>query len=362
MDFKSYDVLSVKQYKFSELDLDDNFFDSLKIDYPGFSEWFTKKSKETAFVVKNEDGIQAFLYMKTEDEDEVYSHFTKVLKPAKRLKVGTFKITQNGYYLGERFFRIILEHAIINKVEEIYVTIFSKSEEQKKLISFLEDFGFTSYTTNKKTNEQVYIRKMNTILNTEPSLNNYPYVNRNITRNYYLICIDSVYHTKLIPDSIIREENPKDFTSDITAANAIQKIYIGNYRINPQPGDIIIYYRMKPKGDRRAARFATTLTGFGIVSEAHKHIRSFEDIDKIVSKRTVLTKKEIKTMLSNSRYGVNVLKFYDVYSFKKRPIRNFLLENNILTDADYPTKKISEHDFDLILEEAKFNKNVLFIN
>ncbi|WP_051591031.1 hypothetical protein [Bacillus sp. UNC438CL73TsuS30] len=361
MQLKSYDVLSVKQYRFSELNLDDVFFDSLKTDYPGFSDWFLRKGGEKAFVVKNEEGIQAFLYMKIEDPNEDYSHFEKILDPAKRLKVGTFKISQNGYYLGERFFRIILEHAIINNVEEIYVTIFPNREEQKKLISFMKEFGFNLYTKNKKTNEQVYIRKMNIILNAEPSLNNYPYIAKNSSRNYFLLCIDSVYHTKLIPDSIIREENPNDFTSKITAANAIQKIYIGNYRISPQPGDIIIYYRMKPEGDKRAARFATTLTGFGIVSEAYKNIKSFEDVEKIVSKRTVLTEKEIKQKLANHKYGVNILKFYDIYSFKKRPIRQFLLENDILGDNDYPTKKISEQDFDLILKEAKFSKNIIFI-
>lgn len=361
MELKSYDVLSVKQYSFSELDLEDAFFDSLKSDYPGFSDWFLRKGREKAFVVKNENGIQAFLYMKIEDQNEDYSHFFKKLEPAKRLKVGTFKISQNGYYLGERFFRIILEHAIINKVEEIYVTIFPKRDEQKKLISFMEDFGFNLYTNIKETDEQVYVRKMNTILSTEPSLNNYPYIDKNKGRNYYLLSIDSVYHTKLIPDSIIREENPSDFTSDITAANAIQKIYIGNYRINPQPGDIIIYYRMRPEGDKRAARFATTLTGFGIVSESHKSIKSFENVEKIVSKRTVLTEKEIKQKLARHRYGVNILKFYDIYSFKKRPIRHFLLENDILGDKDYPTKNISEHDFNLILNEAKFKKEIIFI-
>lgn len=360
MELKSYDVLSVKQNLFSELDLNDVFFDSLKTDYPGFREWFLRKGQEKAFVVKNEDQIQAFLYMKIENENEDYSHFKRILKPAKRLKVGTFKIRQNGFYLGERFFRIILDHAIINEVEEIYVTIFPKRDEQKKLISFMEEFGFILYTNNKVTNEQVYVRKMNTILNNEPSLNNYPYIDKNKDRSYYLLCIDSIYHTKLIPDSIIREENPNDFTSGITAANAIKKIYIGNYRISPQPGDIIIYYRMKPEGDKRAARFATTLTGFGHVSEAHKNIKTLENVESIVSKRTVLTEKEIKQKLTNKN-GVNILKFYDIYSFKKRPIRHFLLENNILFDYDYPTKKISEQDFNLILKEAKFNKDTIFI-
>ncbi|MEK5056046.1 hypothetical protein MHH96_21900 [Niallia sp. FSL K6-0212] len=361
MELKSYDVLSVKQRKFSEIDLDDMFFDTLKTDYPEFSSWFSKKGKETAFVVNNDAGIQAFLYMKVEHTDEDYSQFIKPLSPAKRLKVGTFKITLNGRYLGERFFRIILEHAIINDVEEIYVTIFPKRDEQKLLINFMELFGFELYTNNKDTDELVYIRKMKTIIEEEPSLKNYPYISSTLERNYYMLAIDTLYHTKLIPDSIIREENPNEFTSDITAANAIQKTYIGNYRISPQPGDIIIYYRAKPAGDNRPAKYAATLTGFGIVSEGHKRISSYEKVNELVSKRTVLTQKEIKDKLAKNK-TVNILKFFDVYSFKVRPIRNFLLESGILiSNRDYPSKKITEEQFDMVLKEAKFNKKDIFI-
>lgn len=361
MILKSYDVLSVEQRKFSELNLNDSFFDSLKDDYPGFSDWFWKKGNETAFIVDNKNGIQAFLYMKIENEYEDYSQFITQLKPAKRLKVGTFKITLNGHYLGERFFRIILEHAIMNNVEEVYVTIFPKRDEQKLLINFMVLFGFEIFTKNRDTDEMVFVRKMKTILEDEPSLKNYPYITSSAERNYYMLAIDTVYHTKLIPDSIIREENPNDFTSDITAANAIQKTYIGNYWISPQPGDVIIYYRMKPAGDNRPAKYAATLTGFGIVSEAHKNISSYEKINELVSKRTVLTPKEIKEKLALKK-SVNILKFFDEYSFKVRPIRNFLLESGILiSDRDYPSKKISSEQFDMILKEAKFNKNDIFI-
>ncbi|MEH7495878.1 hypothetical protein [Neobacillus niacini] len=358
---KSYDVLSVKQYKFSALDLNDPFFDTLKADYPGFSNWFLKKGDENAFVVKNETGIQAFLYMKIEDKDEDYSHFTNPLQPAKRLKVGTFKITQNGYYLGERFFRIILEHAIINNVQEIYVTIFPKRDEQKKLIEFMEAFGFSLSTLNKKTDEQVYVRNMKCIIETKPSLKNYPYIDSSIDRKYYLLAIDPIYHTKLIPDSILREENPSDFTSDINVANAIRKTYIGNYRISPQPGDIIIYYRPKVAGDNRPAKYATTVTGFGLVTDGYKNIKSFNEVERIVSKRTVLAEEDIKLRISTHKNGVNILKFLDIYSFINRPIRNFLLESGILNTNDYPTKEITEIQFNQILVEANFKKNILFI-
>lgn len=361
MEFKNYSVLSVKSLKFSELDINDTFFDTLKEDYPGFEGWFQRKQNELSFVVIDDANIDAFLFMKLEDHNEDYSHFTKPLSPANRLKVGTFKITRNGFYLGERFFRIILEHAIMNNVEEIYVTIFPKREEQKKLIEFMEMFGFNQYTQNKNTGELVYIRTMKTILAQEPSLCNYPYVDNTATRNYYMLAIDSLYHTKLIPDSILREENPDDYTSDISAANAIQKIYIGNYRISPKVGDIIIYYRNRPAGDNRPAKYAATVTGFGLVSESYKHVSSFEDVKEIVSNRTVLTDHEIKYKIKEKK-RVNILKFFDIYSFKKRPIREFLLDAGILiSNSDYPSKQITKQQFYQILDEAKFKREDIFI-
>lgn len=362
MKIKKYDVLSVKCLKFSQLNLNDHFFDTLKEDYPGFENWFKRKKDEIAFVVKDTYGISAFLYMKLEDENEDYSRFIKPLKPAHRLKVGTFKISKNGLYLGERFFRIILEHALINNVDEIYVTIFPKRSEQIKLIEFMNTFGFEKITEDKNTGEHVYVRKMKKLLSDEPSLCNYPYLDKNNNRKYYMLSIDSEYHTKLIPDSILREENPEDFTSDISAANAIQKIYIGNYYISPQPGDLIVYYRNKPKNDNRPARYAATVTGFGIVSESYKNISSFEKVKRIVSNRTVLTDQEIKYKINKSRFGVNILKFFDVFSFEKRPIRDFLLKSNILvSNKDYPSKEISKLQFDQILNEAMFKKDYLFI-
>ncbi|USK71726.1 hypothetical protein [Peribacillus asahii] len=369
MKYKDYDILSVRRYKFSDLNLNDSFFDTLKEDYPEFQNWFIKKGDKTAFVVKEKENIQAFLYMKVEKEEEDYSHFIKPFSPGERLKIGTFKISKNGLYLGERFFRIILEHAIINDVEEVYVTIFPKRPEQKKLIEFLDTFGFTLFTKNKITNELVYVRKMKCIQFSEPNLCNYPYIKNSQERKFYMLAIDADYHTKLIPDSILREENPDEITSKISASNAVQKTYIGNYRINPKPGDILIYYRNKPVGDNRPAKYAATITGFGLVSQHYRFIGTYEEVSSIVSKRTVLTEVEIKDKIRKYK-GVNILKFFDIYSFRKRPIRNFLISQQILKSIgfengyerhEYPTKEITREQFEAIFQEAKFKKGILFI-
>ncbi len=133
----NYKVLSVTKKLFGELNLKDSFFDSFREDYVGFDKWFNAKANETAYVTLNDKSILSFLYIKPEERDENYSNITPLFAEKKRLKVGTFKVVSNGVRLGERFLKIIFDNALKNKVEEIYLTIFDKSEDQKRLIALL---------------------------------------------------------------------------------------------------------------------------------------------------------------------------------------------------------------------------------
>ena len=59
--------------RFSEIDLNDPFFDSLKADYPGtssstgFVQWFTKKAADgkRALVFEDDQGVGAFVNLNT---------------------------------------------------------------------------------------------------------------------------------------------------------------------------------------------------------------------------------------------------------------------------------------------------------
>ena len=56
---------------FSDINLEDSFFDRLKAAYPEFPEWYAKKASqgEMAYVSHFEDGrVADFLYMKIETE------------------------------------------------------------------------------------------------------------------------------------------------------------------------------------------------------------------------------------------------------------------------------------------------------
>jgi predicted nucleic acid-binding protein len=121
-ELSDYKVLSVKKELFGNLNLRDTFFDSFREDYKEFDDWFNRKSDEIAYVCTSETGeIVAFLYVKIEGMNECYSDIDPAFKPAKRLKIGTFKVISNGYKLGERFLKIVFDNALRFSVEEIYV-------------------------------------------------------------------------------------------------------------------------------------------------------------------------------------------------------------------------------------------------
>ncbi|HFU8035863.1 TPA: GNAT family N-acetyltransferase [Escherichia coli] len=130
--------MSIEEKFFSDIDLKDPFFNSLRADYEGFDVWFLSKGKNKAFVSRNELGeIDGFLYLKIEDEE--LSDMTPTFPKMKRVKLGTFKIDAHGTKLGEHFIRIMFQFAMRNKLKEVYVTIFDK---HSGLIRLLTKYGF----------------------------------------------------------------------------------------------------------------------------------------------------------------------------------------------------------------------------
>ena len=132
----------------SELDINDKFFDSLREDYYNFNDWFKKKQDNNTMCYATIDNgnITSLLILKIEYEDEDYSNFIISFNKSKRLKICTFKVINKGRGIGEEFINIINDEAIINNVNEIYVTIFDK---YKSLIKLFNNNGYIEYTKKK---------------------------------------------------------------------------------------------------------------------------------------------------------------------------------------------------------------------
>ena len=352
-----YNVLSVTKQHFGDIDLQDQFFDSFRADYDGFNRWFNKKADEIAYVTHNKGHILSFLYVKVEDESESYTDITPVFSPKRRLKIGTFKVVSNGVRLGERFLKIIFDNALRYKAEEIYVTIFDKTDEQKRLIELLKEWGFIRYGIKKtKTGEElVFVRNFAPIfVPTNPKLS-YPFISAN--QQIFLCSIYPEYHTELFPDSILTTESPINFKENLPHRNALSKVYISrSMSRNLSPCDVIIFYRT-------GGYYKGVVTTIGIVESVIDGLQSEDEFVLKCRKRSVFSDEELKERWNyNLRNRPFIVNFLYVYSFPKRPNMAKLIDLGIIAgvgSAPRGFELISKEQFKLIIKESQSNEGIV---
>ncbi len=291
----NYKVLAVKKVDFAEVNIKDNFFDSFRLDYSEFDTWFNSKSEEPCYVCYSDGNLTAFLFVKIETETENYSNIKPVFEPKKRLKIGTLKVTGNGYKIGERFLKTIFDNAIQFKVQEIYVTLFTKRPEQEQLIEMLEEWGFVYHglKTTKNGEEKVYVRSFsreNPVNLKNPKLT-FPFLSRKTDK--YIIKIEPQYHTELFPDSINTREDVRKYTENEPHRNRISKVYISHSQDrNLKSGDLLIVYRM---GETSPKKYSSTITTICIVENVRNNFKDFEDFFEACNRRTMISKEDLKT-------------------------------------------------------------------
>jgi hypothetical protein len=354
-----YRVLAVRKELFGNVNVDDSFFDTFKRDYPGFTTWFNQKSDEPAYVSRAETGeLVAFLYLKLEDEFEAYSDIDPRFQPRRRLKIGTFKVAMNGYKLGERFLKIIFDNAILQKVEEIYVTIFDKDAEQERLIALLSDWGFRRHGT-KTTNageELVLIRDFRPRADVANPSMTFPYMSR--FQRKFIVAIYPNYHTELLPDSILRTEAPENFEDNRSNRNALRKVYISrSLRSDMAPGDIVVFYRTASGGPAHYTSVATTL---GIIESVVKAISSEDEFVALCRKRSVFSDAKLKEHWNwKPSYRPFVVNFLFAHSLPKRPNFAALKEHHIIREAPRGFDELSDDAFMRLVEISNANKNLI---
>ena len=351
-----YRVLNVRRRRFGELNLCDPFFDTLKADYPGFDKWFNTKSEEYAYVTTYRDGILSFLYLKEEDRNEPYSDIEPAFAPKRRLKVGTFKVIATGFRLGERFLKIIFDNAIRLRVDEIYVTVLEKRDDQRRLIALLEKWGFRRFGLKHGPagSEVVFVRDMVKAYNPEDPRLTFPFFSR--SSKVYLVPINPRYHTDLLPDSILRSESAADFMDPAPHRNGITKAYISHASSRDlHRGDLIVFYR-------GGGVYKGVVTTVGIVQNVYTRFQGEDDFLAHCRKHSVFTDDELRKVWNAKSWPPFVIEFLCAYSFPKRPNLARLIETGVVADVysapHYPTV-ISKEKFDIILKESRTDESVV---
>lgn len=310
------------------IELDDVFFDSLKNDYKGFTEWYKRKSQEgkRAYITRDDkNNVSSFLMTKIEDESEDYSNFREPFEKNRRLKIATFKVVNTGNKIGESYIKIIINEAIKKNVNEIYVTVFKK---QEALIHLFSEYGFVQKTakmTEKSDSsieeELVFVKSMND--------DTYPNFNWS-NKNTFIVPIKQQYHEMLFPES----ENFNQLTfGDLkginTYSNSIKKAYICKAQTRQiRSGDILLFY---------ASEHKKSITTIGVVDGVFTNFSSPDELYNMAKKRTVYSLNEIKSIFSSN----SKLILFKYYKTLENPIPyNKLIEQKILINVPMSIVKV----------------------
>ena len=321
---------------FNEIDLNDDFFNSLRDSYPDFDDWFRRKaaSGEIAITYYDEnDVLLDFLYLK--EEQEKVTDVSPHLSAKHRLKVGTFKINSRGTRRGERLMKKLLDTAIVRNVEAIYVTIFPEQRLQPLIRSF-EKFGFVQCGVKRHASgkeENVYLRDMRCMVG--DTLKDYPFTDIRVSR-FFLLSIMPEYHTRLFPDSILKNERKYDIIQDNSETNSIYKTYICWMQDTRQlrPGDKLVIYRTSD--GQGPANYRSVCTSVCTVLEV-KTIHDFADENDFVRyahKQSVFTEYELRQWYRTKPHFILIQMVYNI-AFTRKVIRKTLIERVRLKESNY---------------------------
>ena len=159
---------AIQQVFFSDLDLKDPFFDSLRTAYDGFDDWMLWKgaSGEQAWASFEDNGsISSMLYLKPEsDVDE-----TAVPRLTEnRLKIGTFKVDFDHHTsIGNRLLAIALRQFARGGYRYAYLTMYD-SPNTDALRQRLGKYGFVH--TGSEGKEELWTKSRPRPEQTDPYL------------------------------------------------------------------------------------------------------------------------------------------------------------------------------------------------
>ncbi|WP_300827114.1 hypothetical protein [Helicobacter sp. UBA3407] len=351
-------MANIRYNFFSDIDLKDSFFDTLRQDYHGFDEWYNKKASqgEKAYTLYEDSKLVCFLYLKEESPIDNTNIVPPLDTTKSWIKIGTFKVIPHKTKLGERLIKRMFDFAISKNIFNLYVTAFSKHEA---LINLLKQYGF--YQWGKKGDELVLVKN---IAITQEDMQqdiclDFPSINAKGV-NKYILGIYPQYHTGMFSDSMLKTEN-FNILKDLSESNSIHKVYIAKMQgiENLKRGDLLIIYRTKDDNAPNA-NYSSVATSLCVVEE-YRYISSFteEDFIKYCKPHNLFPKEKLKQYYKNRQYPKIIKMTYNV-SFKKRVILDILRE--IIKRESEPYwgfVSINDDEFQQILRAGEVNESII---
>lgn len=287
----------IQRLSFSEVNLDDPFFDSLKYSYLGFGEWFSRKVLDgecAYFAFDSRNNLIAMLYLK---EESGHEEGVSPRMDFPRLKIGTFKVDFDHHTgIGKRLLAIALREFARSGQNFVYVTM-HQNENTSSLAKLLKKYGFSNW--GFKEQETVLFKTLP--CSDDDAFSRYPFVSRSLG-NCWVLSILPEYHKRLFGDVYLTSESGQPIY-DERCLNSIEKIYLsGSQNVADMVvGDKVVIYRTSD--GKGAAYYRSVVTSVCTVVKV-VNINSFRDETDFLNKvygKTVFTLGELRRFWQTKR-------------------------------------------------------------
>lgn len=334
----------------SQYHYDEDFFSSLKADYPAFEKWYGGciAKQRPCWVIEQESGIAGMIIYKDETRNDQHDkeELDALNIPGdKVLKLCLFKVDENirGEKFGEQLLKKAMDYAYRNDYDSTYLTVFPKHETLIQLISRL---GFQK--SSEKGGEEVYF-KYTKVVDLGHSVSPFEFHRlfwpciKMTNVNKYCIPIRPEFHMRLFPEAAEQFTQQLSFPLDTqpqTPGNAIQKVYICNaQKKSMNPGDILLFYRSED----------SAVTSVGVL-ENYSDASDFDALKQLAGRRSVYSDKELLE-ITQKKKPAKVVNFYYAENFGSPIHLVDLKTHGVLKDRPQSITSISEAAFGTFYSE-----------
>ena len=357
--------------RFSEINLNDPFFDSLKADYPGtssstgFVQWFATKAADgkRALIFEDDQGVGAFVNLKPNEAEEINLANGSVLPKTARLKITTIKIDERyrNQRIGEGALGLTLWQWRDLGINEIYVTVFDK---HISLILLLEKYGFI-HVGNNLNGERVYIKDRRNLDFSDPC-KSFPFLSGQV-QHAGCLAIDMEYHDTMFASSDLA--NTLQERVDISVANGLKKVYIGKpYSLAFKVGEPVLVYR-KYTGTGGRPGYKSVITTYCVATRIEK-IKvngraqySYDQFLRMVGNKSVYNEDELKEKYDTWASLTLIELLYYGYFGAGNNVNWMWLKSNDCWPGTHPMNfRYTRSQFEKILREGKVDVSNVIIN
>lgn len=205
--------------------------------------------------------------------------------------------------------------------------------------------------------EQVLVKRMRELGGN--ALQSYPLVKVR-GQNIYLLSLMPQWHSRLLPDSILHNEN-SNIVQDISHTNSIHKVYLAAMQgvQELRPGDVLlIYLTTDNKGPARYRSVATSVC----VVEEYRHINSFASQEEFINyckPHSVFDEGELVNFWARQRYPY-VFRFTYNIALPKRVTRGTMIDECGLDEsAHFGILRLTPEQFHNIVSRGQINESLI---